>query len=405
MGQWVDADLGNYTDDYVGCDVGRSLGYCYNGKDNDEGVLGYGINPPSVGVDYFEGPTNDSGQQMGLSHFMYYNNDSDPDRGNPEVANEFYNLLQGKWLRGQNVTFGGNGFGGGLGFTSFPTKYMFPAGTDPDFKGQCWDEKSAGNAPADRRFLQSTGPFKLLPAAVQKITVGVVWARTTSGGAGAPCLGTGSLNLLQLASDKAQTLFNNDFKILDGPNAPDVEIQELEQELVLKMLNTQSNKIENYTEQYKDANNQLKTYKFEGYLVYQLKDATVNTGDLENIDKARLLFQCDLKNGRGQIINRVFDPKLSALIPVEKVDGADKGIIHSLNIKQDLFSSAANTNLINFKSYYYMVLSYAIISDDPQQNDPNQFLAGRRNIQVYKAIQNRAREFWNCIEFWLWQRS
>jgi hypothetical protein len=57
MGQWVDADLGNYADDYVGCDVGRGLGFCYNGDDDDEGVLGYGLNPPTIGVDYFEGPT------------------------------------------------------------------------------------------------------------------------------------------------------------------------------------------------------------------------------------------------------------------------------------------------------------------------------------------------------------
>jgi hypothetical protein len=45
FGQWVDADLGNYTDDYVGCDVPRSLGICYNGDEDDEGVLGYGSNP------------------------------------------------------------------------------------------------------------------------------------------------------------------------------------------------------------------------------------------------------------------------------------------------------------------------------------------------------------------------
>jgi hypothetical protein len=45
FGQWVDADLGNYSDDYVGCDTSRDLGYCYNGDDEDEGVLGYGVNP------------------------------------------------------------------------------------------------------------------------------------------------------------------------------------------------------------------------------------------------------------------------------------------------------------------------------------------------------------------------
>ena len=31
FGQWVDPDLGFYLDDYVGCDVGLGLGFCYNG--------------------------------------------------------------------------------------------------------------------------------------------------------------------------------------------------------------------------------------------------------------------------------------------------------------------------------------------------------------------------------------
>jgi hypothetical protein len=378
MGQWVDADLGNYADDYVGCDVNRSLGYCYNGDDEDEGVLGYGLNPPTIGVDYFEGPTDSAGNQMGLSHFMYYNNDADPIRGNPDLAPEFYNLLQGKWLGGQTVTRGGTGFGG-----SQPAKYMFPDDTDPDYLGNSWTEKTSGNKPGDRRFIQSTGPFELKRGQVQRITVGVVWARTTSGGA------LGSLNVLKLASDKAQTLFNNNFKILDGPNAPDVELQELNQELVLKMLNTGSDKVEAYQETYKDANNQTKTYKFEGYMIYQLKDGTVNTGDLDNIDKARLLFQCDVKNNRAQIINKVYDPKLATLIPVEKVDGADKGVQHSYSIKKDLFATGSNTDLVDFKPYYYMVLSYAIIADDPLQTDPNQFLAGRRNIKVYRAVPHK----------------
>jgi hypothetical protein len=386
MGQWVDADLGNYSDDYVGCDVDRSLGYCYNGDDDDEGVLGYGLNPPSVGVDYFEGPTDVSGKELGLSHFMYYNNNFDPIRGNPTNATGYYNLLQGKWLGGQAVTRGGTGYGG-----SSPAKYMFPANTDPDFPGNCWDEKSSGNQPADRRFLQSTGPFSLMPGAVQRITVGVVWARTTSGGAGNPCSSNaqGSLALLKLASDKAQTLFNNNFKILDGPDAPDVELQELEGEVVMKLLNTSSNKVENYTEKYKDAQNKEKTYKFEGYVVYQLKDGTVSTGDLENVDKARLLFQADKINGRGMIVNKVFDPKLATLIPVIKVEGDDKGLKHSYSITKDLFSTSSNTNLIDFKPYYYMVLSYAILSNDTLQIDPNQYLAGRRNIQVYRAVPHK----------------
>jgi len=386
FGQWVDADLGNYADDYVGCDVNRALGYCYNGDEDDEGVLGYGLNPPTVGVDFFEGPRDSAGNDLGMGAFMYYNNDGNPINGNPDLAQEFYNLLRGRWLGGQNVTFGGNGIGG-----SQTTRYMFSAGTDKDFPGQCWDERSAGNRPGDRRFLQSSGPFTMYPGAVNRVTVGVVWARTTSGGAGQPCAGAaqGSLNLLRLASDKAQRLFNNNFKILDGPDAPDIEMQELEGELVMKLVNTNSKKVEGYTEAYINEANKKLTYKFQGYMIYQLKDATVNTGDLENIDKARLLFQCDVKDNFAQIINRVFDAKVNAYIPEEKVNGENNGLRHSFSIKKDLFATSANQGLIDFRTYYYMVLSYGVLSDDTLSTEPQQFLAGRRNIQVLKALPHK----------------
>jgi hypothetical protein len=59
--QWVDPDLGYADDDYVGCDVNRGLGYCYNGYDIDGQGLAqhYGNHPPAVGVDFFQGPYMD----------------------------------------------------------------------------------------------------------------------------------------------------------------------------------------------------------------------------------------------------------------------------------------------------------------------------------------------------------
>ena len=63
MCQWVDSDLGGISDDYVGCDVQRGLGYTYNGDAFDESDSfspGYGENPPAFGVDFFEGPYQDA---------------------------------------------------------------------------------------------------------------------------------------------------------------------------------------------------------------------------------------------------------------------------------------------------------------------------------------------------------
>ena len=46
---------------------------------------------------------------------------------------------------------------------------MFPGTSDDSFLGQEWTEQTAGNIPADRRFLQSAGAFTLLPGAVKTV--------------------------------------------------------------------------------------------------------------------------------------------------------------------------------------------------------------------------------------------
>ena len=218
FGQWVDPDLGNYLDDYVGCDVNLGLGYCYNGDDDDEGMqgsAGYGLNPPAIGVDFFKGPLADEadgidndrdgiidepGEQIIMSKFVYYNND-ESDYGNPETAEHYYGYLRGIWKNGQPMTYGGNGWD----VNDSECNFMFPGDSDPNFETN-WDETLAGNIPGDRRFLQSAGPFTLEPGAVNYITVGAVWARGNNGP-------LSSVEALKDADMLAQDLFDNCFDI------------------------------------------------------------------------------------------------------------------------------------------------------------------------------------------------
>jgi hypothetical protein len=380
FGQWVDADLGNYADDYVGCDVGRSLGYCYNGDDNDEGVLGYGLNPPSIGVDFFEGPLDSAGNELGMGAFVYYDNNFNPVNGNPNNAIDFYNYLQGNWMNAVCMKYGGNGVNG-----TVCTKYMFDNGTNTATATlPAWTEKSSGNQPADRRFLQSAGPFTLFNGAVNYVTVGVVWARATSGGA------TGSLSLLKLASDKAQQLFNNKFDLPDGPEPPAVEVQELNNELVMKLFNTDLP--ENYFEAIKNELGQTIEYKFQGYLLYQLKDGTVSNTELDNIERARLIYQCDVKDGISSLINREFDASVSAKIPKLKVDGLNQGVQRTLSIKEDAFASGSNKTLVNFKNYYYLMVAYGYPSNDPNKEEDVQFLPGRNTAKFTAYPRNTSPE-------------
>ena len=377
FGQWADPDLGNYIDDYVGCNVGLSLGYCYNGNDVDVGVLGYGANPPSIGIDFFEGPKYDSitpqGDtleiELGMSKFVYYNNDFDPRNGNPRRANDYYNYLRGRWMNGASMQYGGNGL---TNTNGQECSYMFPDLTDPAFPNERWTERTAGNPPGDRRFLQSSGPFTLKPGAVNKITVGVVWARTNFGGA------IGSLNLLFVASEQAQELFNNCFKLVSGPDAPPVEVVEMDKSLAISLNNYKNDRTENFDREVLNGQNELERYVFEGYRLFQTKDQSVSVAQLNDVSFAREVWQCDVKNDNAILINRVFDAEVETLVPRKMVEGENQGVTHSVKISEDAFATDANRELVNNKSYHYVLVAYAAevgLADSLERN--TEYLEGR----------------------------
>ncbi|MCH2213838.1 MAG: T9SS C-terminal target domain-containing protein [Flavobacteriales bacterium] len=428
--QWVDTDLGNPTDDYVGCDVQRGLGYSYNGSNFDGSSTsgpGYGEQPPAIGIDFFEGPYQDpdginnnygignnealnglgyfniadtltilgpdsviDNERFGMRRFIYHQNASGPQatRG-PQIAVEYYQMMRGIWRDSEPMTFGGLGYNPGT--PNLVADFMFPGDSDPLFWGTNgvdpqypqpggWTEENEGNPAEDRRFLQSAGPFTLDPGEFNNITVGAVYARANTGGPFA------SVNSLFVADDKAQALFENCFRLLSGPDAPDLTFQELDKELIFYLRNTNAlsnNLAEEYIELdptipafNEDGEPQDRFYRFQGYQVYQLRDEEVSTGDLEDPELARLLFQVDVEdfddNGEpiGQIINYEFDEEIGLSVPVEKVNGQNAGISHSFRVTTDLFAQGDN-QLINFKKYYYVAVAYGYNNFEDYNPDPD----------------------------------
>ena len=191
---FIDFDIGDYSDDYVGCDVSRHLYFGYNGDTNDGASPNpapgtYGANPPATGVAILQGPPADindgidndkdglldePGENCGMSYFIYYNNDFSV-MGNPSTAAEYFGYMNGFWKDGTPATYGGNGFGG-----SQVSNYMFPGDTDPT-NGPPWDESNAGNIPGDRRVLGVTGKFTFLPGQVACYDIAFVYGRGTNG--------------------------------------------------------------------------------------------------------------------------------------------------------------------------------------------------------------------------------
>ena len=449
FGVWVDADVGTATDDYVGCDVQRGLGYSYNGDAVDEpssSSQGYGENPPAVGIDFFEGPYQDAdsidnplttnfsnavdslgipyegigigygdgvvdNERFGMRRFVYYNNSGNQINGEPSTPLHFYNYMNGIWKNGQKMAYGGDGVSAATGANlDIEADYMFPGDTDPFNWGtggtnvEPWTEVTSGNPPADRRFIQAAGPFTLEPGDYNNITMGVVWARATAGDP------EESVKLMRIADDKAQALFDNCFEIVSGPDAPDVTVQELENELILYLTNDNplSN---NYQEDYLqfdpgipkfDIDGELydslsRSYFFEGYQIYQLANSEVSPADLGDIDQARLIFQCDVANDIDVVVNYVQDTEMGLPVPTLMANGDNEGVSHSFQVTKDAFAQGDNA-LINHKTYYFMALAYGY--NNYEEYDANtgsgqdvQYKASRKaavgSIRVYSGTPHK----------------
>ena len=173
FGMWTDPDLGNASDDYMGCNIGLNTFYAYNGDPDDDGGAGYGTCPPRQNVTFLSGPiaplndgkdNNHDGQidevseRIGLSTFIYYNNQNGVPNGNPDTSYNYYQYLSGTWFDSLAVSYGGNGRDTGNGNIGIPTTFMFPDNSDVNFSTP-WTMANGGIQPTDMRGVGSYGPF------------------------------------------------------------------------------------------------------------------------------------------------------------------------------------------------------------------------------------------------------
>jgi hypothetical protein len=437
FGMWVDPDLGCSEDDFIGCDTSRSLMYIYNqdeldgdsGCDCTTGSTTYCDEVPMLGVDYFRGPLKpvrmvdtfflkdlpldkqdypniydtigyigdsliifdlDMRIELGMSSFTYHVRQGAGSwpgaMWDPQTDVEFYRFLSGSWRDGTPYTEGG--FAYNLGPGARRIDYAFTG--DPNNSAD-WSMCTAALGEMDPRTVQATGPFRLDPGAINELIIGAVWVPDQV----YPCP---DLTELRAADDLAQALFNNCFRLPDGPDAPDLDWIELDRELIMVISNepsTSNNAFEGYKERGLEVPEGVldSNYLFEGYLVYQLLNGNVTTGELKDVNRARLIFQVDKNNGVSKLYNwtTITGPNNSDVwVPVEQIAGADAGIRHTLRITEDQFASQ-DRRLVNHKHYYYLAIAYAYNEFEPfdpislvGQRKP--YLEGRRNIRVYDPL-------------------
>lgn len=129
---FLDFDIGNYSDDHVGCDPSNRLLYAYNGDDFDEsdgGQIGYGANPPCQGVLCLSHPLESAGRLTGSM-----------DAG----MNTSFDTTAWLLMNGQNSdsSYWMNPL------TNTATQFLYDG--NPNLPNT-WSEVSSNNSPGDRR--------------------------------------------------------------------------------------------------------------------------------------------------------------------------------------------------------------------------------------------------------------
>ncbi len=432
---WDDCDLGYAYDDFIGCDTAKGLGIQYNGTNCDgcsagNPVNSYGLNPPQVGLDFFQGPIRlikdskgvlDSQQRLSMTNFTYYINDASV-IGNPTNGVQIYFYMTGSIRNGQRFAYDFQGPGvPSKGYGQGPVSNFVFWGDPGD--NTAWSECACNNNPGDRRFIFSAGPFQLMPGAINDITFGCIWAPGVGG------CGATNFKTIKNVDLQAQSLFDGHFKTVEGPEAPTMAVRELDRKLVFTLVNPQgsNNFGENYGRNdgtYKDSlqyhqfvlksknvsNDSL--YHFEGYRVFQLANSQVSpadifnptTGEVDNT-KAVEVFECDVRNGVTQIVNYAKNLAVSdtTSVPQIKVNGKDSGIVHSFVLNFDAFSTTSDKRFINYHTYYFVAVAYAYnnfasfnpnpvltISTQDQPYLGSSHGAGGTDIKVVPAMPNPA---------------
>jgi len=347
LAYWSDPDLGNASDDYVGCDTLLNLGYSYNGDNNDEWY--YGSPPPAVGYVFLQGPTvsateNDSAKFLGswrsgyknlpMTAFILYIGAAatsfiDPNLGVAMGSIQFYDNMTGKDYYG-NPTKDPK--------TGIETKLILSG--DPN-TGTGWYEGPVGwpvgsFPPDDRRLLMSAGTFNMTPGDTQEVVVGILMGRGTSN--------LNSITELKRKTKLVQLAYDKDFTTTPLPKKPIVTSTVDDKQVALYW----EPNAENYNEidpWFVGKGKPDTTYNFEGYRIWQFED--------EYGKNPKLLKICDILNDVTKVTQSVdYD---GVIVEQTLFQLPNMGISRYFTTNLDKIT---NTPLVNGTPYYFGITAF-----------------------------------------------
>ncbi len=289
LGMACDADVGNAADDWCGLALSKYI-YSPDGRDSvfvDN--MGYvwsndGVPSGFVGFDFLQSPFwKDANGKM---------REVAPAPGQDSIYPNGYD-------DNNNGLIDEPAEGRQLGMTAYKIFTLTDADPKDDVEQflalagyDYWDPQrpynpydSSDQAAADKRFLQSTGPFNLAPDEIATVTIGLIAADRARGGPP----GTMVYNLA-LASRAAQAAYDNNWIMPEPPPSPNVTTIPGDGRVTIVWDNLPENAKDRFYPVAPALKNPFYTEKdFQGYKIYRSR--TGQPGDW------KLLAQCDKIDG------------------------------------------------------------------------------------------------------------
>lgn len=330
FGFWEDMDIGCAGDDYVGCDVEKSLGYMYNADSIDNsgcsGATPY-LNTPAQGVIFLKGAklisdgidnnfnieVNESingcgfgdgiidNERWGMSGFRYTNlNLPSYDFGAPNLPIEYYHFLKGEFNYINQFT--GDTVSAwniiSIAGDTVHTNYYFPGYSDTSYyfgtngiPVSPWSEVSENSPDGDRKIILSCGGFSMEPNEIQEFTIAHVTAMDASGTI------LGCVNLLQDYASQLISDYGCD-EIGMYPNSPPLSISENELSTVNVSPNP-TNGILNFKSEEKIE--RISVYSLLGKVILSKKVNGMSQIDISELPKGIYLIEFEFKSAEKSV--------------------------------------------------------------------------------------------------------
>ncbi len=171
-GLFIDWDLGNPQNDYLGCDSLSNTFYVYSGDSVENrlvnGNLVFEHNIPFVGARFLSDSM--------MSFIQMFNRSG---QTSPTLTIQYYNYLNAIWPNASKLTYGGDGL---INSSGIPTNYML---TGNPLTGMGWTAANPGyghpaSPPGDRRGIASIPFYSLNPGESKTISVALGFGRKDS---------------------------------------------------------------------------------------------------------------------------------------------------------------------------------------------------------------------------------